>query len=257
MARAVAQTQANTGPDEDWLRARLAELAAIERPSASEGEREAAEWIVTRLAELGAEARIEAERAHGTYWWPLGIAAAVSAGAGLAALRGHRLAATALGAAAAAALADEYPPGGRRLRNRLPAIAHPQRHLRARRRRRRAHDRRRRPPRRRPLGLGLSPGDPGDDLPPPRRPDRALRHQPGADVAARRLAAARDRLGAHRPPHARRGSAPCSAPATPRRWRRSARAAWCPGANDNGTAVVLLLALARSLLAEPTDLEPA
>ena len=30
-----------------------------------------------RFAELGAEARIEAEPAHGTYWWPLGIGAQV------------------------------------------------------------------------------------------------------------------------------------------------------------------------------------
>ena len=74
------------------LRAMLDELAAIERPSASEGEREAAEWIVARLGELGAEARIETEPAHGTYWWPLGIGAAAGAVAGLAALRGRRLA---------------------------------------------------------------------------------------------------------------------------------------------------------------------
>ena len=29
------------------------------------------------FAQLGAEARIEAEPAHGTYWWPLGIGAAM------------------------------------------------------------------------------------------------------------------------------------------------------------------------------------
>ncbi|HEX2708499.1 MAG TPA: hypothetical protein VHM66_10890, partial [Solirubrobacterales bacterium] len=58
--------------DPDWLRQRLEELEKIERPSASEGERRAAEWLVERFAELGAEARIEAEPAHGTYWWPLG-----------------------------------------------------------------------------------------------------------------------------------------------------------------------------------------
>jgi hypothetical protein len=102
------------------LRSSLAELAAIDRPSASEGEREAAEWIVARLAELGAEARIEAETAHGTYWWPLGIGAAAGAVASLAALRGRRVPAAGLGAAAAAALADEFPPGRRRLRARLP-----------------------------------------------------------------------------------------------------------------------------------------
>ena len=97
----------------------LAELAAIERPSVSDGERRAADWLVARYAELGAEARIEPERAHGTYWWPLGIGAAAAATASLAALRGHRLTAAALGALSGAALADEFPPGARRLRNRL------------------------------------------------------------------------------------------------------------------------------------------
>ena len=111
---------ATTTSDRAALRAMLTELVAIERPSASEGEREAAEWLVARLGELGAEALIETELAHGTYWWPLGIGAAAGALAGLAALRGRRLAAAALGSAAAAALADEFPPGARRLRSRLP-----------------------------------------------------------------------------------------------------------------------------------------
>ena len=45
----------------------------IDRPSASPGEREAAVWIRDRFRALGLDARIEEERAHGTYWWPLGI----------------------------------------------------------------------------------------------------------------------------------------------------------------------------------------
>jgi hypothetical protein len=98
------------------MRARLDELAAIYRPSASEGERVAAEWIVEQLAEQGAEARIEEEDAHGTYWWPLGIGAAAGALGGLAALRGHRLIGAALGLAGAAAIADDFPPNERRLR---------------------------------------------------------------------------------------------------------------------------------------------
>lgn len=105
--------------DNAWLLEQLEQLAAIERPSASLGERRAAEWIVDSLASLGAEARIEAERAHGTYWWPLGIGAAAGAAANLAALRGHRLLGLGLGAAAGAALVDEFPPGKRRLRQRL------------------------------------------------------------------------------------------------------------------------------------------
>jgi len=107
------------------LRALVGELTAIDRPSASEGEREAAEWVVGRLAELGAEARIETERAHGTYWWPLGLGAGAAAVAGLAAARGRRLLGAGLGAATAAALANEFPPAGRRLRSRLPSsLAH-------------------------------------------------------------------------------------------------------------------------------------
>jgi len=101
------------------LRTLLGELAAIERPSASAGELEAAEWIVSRLAAVGAEARLEREPAHGTYWWPLGIGAAAGALANFAALRGRGLTAATLGGLAAAAIADEFPPGRRRLRKRL------------------------------------------------------------------------------------------------------------------------------------------
>ena len=106
--------------DQGWLRERLEEFERIYRPSASEGEREAAEWIVERLAEVGAEARIEAEPAHGTYWWPLGIGAALGAISGLAALRGRRFLGAALGALGAAGIADDFPPGKRRLRRPLP-----------------------------------------------------------------------------------------------------------------------------------------
>jgi peptidase M28-like protein len=106
--------------DRKWLRERLEELERIERPSASEGERRAAEWLVARFAELGAEARIEAEPAHGTYWWPLGIGAMLGALGGLAALRGKRLLGAALGAIGAAGIADDFPPRQRRLRRLLP-----------------------------------------------------------------------------------------------------------------------------------------
>lgn len=104
----------------NWLRERLQELERIERPSASEGEREAAEWLVERFGEAGAAARIEAENAHGTYWWPLGLGAALGAAGALAALRGRRLLGTVLGAAGAAGIADDFPPGQRRLRRLLP-----------------------------------------------------------------------------------------------------------------------------------------
>jgi hypothetical protein len=107
-------------PDQGWLRARLEELERIYRPSASEGERRAAEWLVGRFRELGAEARIEAERAHGTYWWPLGQGTALGALGGLAALRGRRGLGAALGAIGAAGIASDFPPHQRRLRAPLP-----------------------------------------------------------------------------------------------------------------------------------------
>lgn len=104
----------------NWLRERLEELERIERPSASEGEREAAEWLVERFGELGAEARIEAEPAHGTYWWPLGIGAALGSLGAIAALRGRRLLGTLLAGIGAAGMADDFPPGQRRMRRFLP-----------------------------------------------------------------------------------------------------------------------------------------
>jgi hypothetical protein len=104
----------------DWLRERLEELERIERPSASDGERRAAEWLVAQFAELGAEARIEAEDAHGTYWWPLGIGAALGALGALAALRGRRFLGALLGGVGAAGMADDFPPGQRRMRRFLP-----------------------------------------------------------------------------------------------------------------------------------------
>ncbi len=106
--------------DKGKLRGWLEELERIERPSASEGERRAAEWLVARFAELGAEARIEAEPAHGTYWWPLGLGAALGALGGIAALRGRRLLGGALAAAATAGMASDFPPGKRLLRRLLP-----------------------------------------------------------------------------------------------------------------------------------------
>jgi hypothetical protein len=107
-------------PDQEWMRDRLEQLERIYRPSASEGERAAAEWLLAQFAELGVEARIETEEAHGTYWWPLGIGAGAGALGGLAALRGRRALGFALGASGAAAIADDFPPGQRRLRRLLP-----------------------------------------------------------------------------------------------------------------------------------------
>jgi hypothetical protein len=80
-------------------------LAAWERPSASEGERRAAEWIADRLRAIGArEVRVEGEPAHGGYWWPLG---GLSLAAGVAGLLGGRLARTVVGASSALGIWDE------------------------------------------------------------------------------------------------------------------------------------------------------
>ena len=106
-------------PDQARLRAHLEQLERIHRPSASEGERVAAEWLVARLAEAGAEARIEEEEANGTFWWPVGIGAALGALGGLAALRGRRATGFLLGATGAAAIANDFPPHGRSMT--LPA----------------------------------------------------------------------------------------------------------------------------------------
>jgi hypothetical protein len=90
-------------------------LAAIPRPSASEGERVAAEWLAAELRAAGCrDAGIEEERAHGTYWWPLGLLAGIGALGGGAALRGgrvRRLLGAALGGTAAAGLAGELGGG--------------------------------------------------------------------------------------------------------------------------------------------------
>src|SRR5437763_17011565 len=118
MTPEATQASAEAAPhlDQTWLRELVETLSSIHRPTASVGERRAAEWLRTRLRELGAEVEIEVENVHGTYWWPLGLAAGAAALAGLAAPRGHR----ALGAAgrlpAAAAPADEGPPRARRHR---------------------------------------------------------------------------------------------------------------------------------------------
>jgi hypothetical protein len=106
--------------DRDRLRGWLEELEKIDRPSASEGERRAAEWLVGRFGELGVEARIEAEPAHGTYWWPLGLGAALGALGGILSLRGRRLLGGALSGAAAVGMASDFPPGRRLLRRLLP-----------------------------------------------------------------------------------------------------------------------------------------
>ena len=78
-------------PDPARLRAVVEHLQAIERPSASDGEREAAEWIRDRLAALGCRAAVEEERGARLLRVPLRCCRRRGAAAGLS-RRGRRAA---------------------------------------------------------------------------------------------------------------------------------------------------------------------
>lgn len=106
--------------DGAWLRDLVETLCSIHRPTASVGERRAAEWLLAKLREAGAVGEVELHQAHGTFWWPLGIAAAGAVVAGATTLRGHRLLGGTLAAVIGAAAFDDLPPGERRFRNLLP-----------------------------------------------------------------------------------------------------------------------------------------
>lgn len=109
-------------PGEATLREVVGTLAAIpDRGSARPGERDAAEWLSERFTKLGCDARIETERAHGSYWWPLGLPSAVGLAAGVAALaKGSRWPAAVAAAAASATIGGEITSRVRYLRRRLP-----------------------------------------------------------------------------------------------------------------------------------------
>ena len=84
------------------------ELASYERASASEGERRAAERLAGEFREAGCRnVRVEEERAHGGYWWPLGL---LNAASGFAGLLG-RLPAALVGAVASTAVYDDVSGG--------------------------------------------------------------------------------------------------------------------------------------------------
>jgi hypothetical protein len=236
--------------DATWHRALLDELCAIHRPSASPGEREAAEWLLEQLRQLGIEGRIESEPAHGTYWWPLGIAAALGAIGGIAATRGHRVLGAALAGLGTAAAVDDLPPHGRRRLRRLlphgersqliaelgPADAEKVVVIGA------HHDAAR-------SGLLYSPAVPETllrSIPPERIPDTGPPLM-WAAIGGEAAVAVGAALGS--------------------RWLTTAGTIWSagavlvfgdiasrdavPGANDNGTGVVALLALARALSDDP------
>src|SRR3954465_10844994 len=88
------------------LRATVEHLASFDRPSASDGECRAAEWIRGELEPLGVPARVEEESAVGSMAIPLAL---LSAAGVLAALGGRRLAP--LGLLAAAGIVDDVLGG--------------------------------------------------------------------------------------------------------------------------------------------------
>src|SRR5215469_2479166 len=106
----------------DWRDA-IQTLAAFDRPSASDGERVAADWIASRLRALGCRTEVEQELAHGGYWWPIGVANALAAAGGALALRRRSRASRVLAALsaglAAAALWDDLGHGHRWFRRGL------------------------------------------------------------------------------------------------------------------------------------------
>ena len=106
--------------DGAWLRRQVAALSSIHRPSASDGERRAAEWIAGRLSGYGLESQIDVERVHGDYWSPLALMTGAAAAAGVLSLRGRRVLGALAGSAAAAAVWDDLSAGRRWVRRRLP-----------------------------------------------------------------------------------------------------------------------------------------
>jgi Peptidase family M28 len=119
MSRTAAETGA--GPveaEERTLREVIETLAPIERRAGADGERQAADWIVTRLRAAGCDAAIEEEQFLDGYARLFSRLSGASAAAGLTALaipRARKLA----GAAAAAvtlAIADDISNGPRLFR---------------------------------------------------------------------------------------------------------------------------------------------
>ena len=99
------------------LRADVEHLTSIERPSASPGERRAAEWIAGRLRATGLDPRVDEERATGGFWWPVGLLNAIALAAAALPWRWVR---QALAAAAVGALVDDIDHRRRGFRRLLP-----------------------------------------------------------------------------------------------------------------------------------------
>ncbi len=114
----AAAERGDAAYDRDGLRATVEALAAIpDRGPCSEGERRAAEWIAERLGAVGLEARIEEERAFDSYAKPMAALAGIAAAGGALALtRRGRIVGGMIGAGVAAAIADDISNGARAFR---------------------------------------------------------------------------------------------------------------------------------------------
>ena len=117
-------TSTRQRPTRDLLEHVIRELASFERESGSAGERRAAEWIAERFREHGWPARVEEERAHGGFWWPIGLAnGAAALAAGWLSRRPRswrrRAVAALVGATGAAAVWDDTSGGRLWLRRAL------------------------------------------------------------------------------------------------------------------------------------------
>ncbi|MFM8526958.1 MAG: M28 family peptidase [bacterium] len=256
LSTSAVSSQESPHLDREWLRRLLDELCTFDRESATQGEHDAAAWIIERLADEEVEGLVEVEQVHGTYWWPLGLGVAAGAIAGIASLKARtrrgRLAAAGLAGAAAAGIASDYPPGPRWIRRLLP--------------KRPTHN----------VVAELGPPDAEKTVVIVAHHDSAhaglLFHPAVPDNLSRRFPILWDDAETSPPmmfpvlggPVAvalgsligsrllTRIGTFLSAGAVPVFADIGARPA-VPGANDNGTAVVLLLALARALKERPTE----
>ena len=106
------------GDDEATLREVIETLAPLERRAGSEGERQAADWIAQRLRAAGCEAEIETEEYREGYARVMSTLSVTSGLAGAAALASRRArpVAGAVAGAVVAAIADDVSNGPRLFR---------------------------------------------------------------------------------------------------------------------------------------------
>ena len=114
---ALTETAART--PEGTLREVVERLAPIERSAGSEGEREAAAWIADRLTAAGAPARVEEAKFRGDFAGVIASLTALSTASGLLASTGVGRRAAALAATAAAGLIADDVSNGKRPYRRL------------------------------------------------------------------------------------------------------------------------------------------